>query len=247
MIGDSKVLICDDDELLVDLLEHRLSARGFDVLVARDGGEAVAVAGEQRPDAIVLDAMMPVMDGHEVLRRLRSREDTASIPERRAAGAGATRWSLDLDGSYGRVEGPQADWRSGSLRPRYRASDSRAVSAGIEAAHRFGRSDVHLEVGIDQAVSERARVYLNLGATPDADFRPRYQIGAGGSLRIRDGSHATVLTLDARQAEYAAGDVQTISPGIEQYLAGGRIWLTARWINLFELRMKPRWPVSSAW
>jgi DNA-binding response OmpR family regulator len=80
MTGDSKVLICDDDELLVDLLEHRLSARGFDVLVARDGGEAVAVASEQRPDAIVLDAMMPVMDGYEVLRRLRSRDDTASIP-----------------------------------------------------------------------------------------------------------------------------------------------------------------------
>lgn len=77
---DSKILICDDDELLVDLLEHRLSARGFDVLVAKDGGEAVAVASQQKPDAIVLDAMMPVMDGHEVLRRLRSTEATASIP-----------------------------------------------------------------------------------------------------------------------------------------------------------------------
>lgn len=80
MLSGTKILICDDDELLVDLLEHRLSARGFDVLVARDGGEAVAVASEQRPDAIVLDAMMPVMDGHEVLRRLRSRDETASIP-----------------------------------------------------------------------------------------------------------------------------------------------------------------------
>lgn len=80
MVGDKKILVCDDDELLVDLLEHRLSARGFDVVIARDGGEAVAVAGEQQPDAIVLDAMMPVMDGHEVLRRLRSSEETASIP-----------------------------------------------------------------------------------------------------------------------------------------------------------------------
>jgi DNA-binding response OmpR family regulator len=80
MVSDSKVLVCDDDELLVDLLEHRLSARGFDVLVARDGGEALALASEQQPAAIVLDAMMPVMDGHEVLRRLRSRDETASIP-----------------------------------------------------------------------------------------------------------------------------------------------------------------------
>lgn len=80
MSGDKKILVCDDDDLLVDLLEYRLKARGFDVLVARDGGEAIAVASEQRPDAIVLDAMMPVMDGHEVLRRLGSRDDTASIP-----------------------------------------------------------------------------------------------------------------------------------------------------------------------
>ncbi len=80
MVEDTRVLICDDDELLVDLLEHRLTARGFDVLIARDGGEAVAMAGAQRPDAIVLDAMMPVMDGHEVLRRLRKQEETAGIP-----------------------------------------------------------------------------------------------------------------------------------------------------------------------
>lgn len=80
MVSDTKILICDDDELLVDLLEHRLSAHGFDVLVARDGGEAVAAAAEQRPDAIVLDAMVPVMDGYEVLRRLRSRDETAAIP-----------------------------------------------------------------------------------------------------------------------------------------------------------------------
>ena len=79
-MADRKILVCDDDDLLVDLLEHRLSARGFDVLVARDGGEAVAVASERHPDAIVLDAMMPVMDGHEVLRRLRGQDATASIP-----------------------------------------------------------------------------------------------------------------------------------------------------------------------
>ncbi len=53
-------------------------------------------------------------------------------------------------------------------------------------------------------------------------------------MRITDGAQPTALTLDARQSDFAAGDVQTISPGIEQYLAGGRIWLTARWINLFD-------------
>jgi len=73
-------LVCDDDELLVDLLEYRLAARGFEVLIARNGGEALAVATERLPDAIVLDAMMPVMDGHQVLRRLRANPETAAIP-----------------------------------------------------------------------------------------------------------------------------------------------------------------------
>ena len=80
MGSDRKILVCDDDDLLVDLLEHRLEARGFEVLIARDGGEAIAIATDQRPDAILLDAMMPVMDGHEVLRRLSSEAATADIP-----------------------------------------------------------------------------------------------------------------------------------------------------------------------
>lgn len=74
------ILICDDDELLVDLLEYRLGARGFRVRVARDGGEAMAMVAQQAPDAIVLDAMMPVMDGYQVLRRLRGDAATAAIP-----------------------------------------------------------------------------------------------------------------------------------------------------------------------
>ena len=76
----AKILVCDDDELLVDLLQFRLEAKGFDVCVARDGGEAIAMAAAEQPDAIVLDSMMPVMEGHEVLRRLRAEEATKSVP-----------------------------------------------------------------------------------------------------------------------------------------------------------------------
>ena len=78
---DSKtILVCDDDPLLVDLLEFRLVARGFQVVVARDGGQALELVAAEAPDAIVLDAMMPVVDGYEVLRRLRSDPATAAIP-----------------------------------------------------------------------------------------------------------------------------------------------------------------------
>ena len=80
MENSTRILICDDDPLLVDLLEYRLSSKGYKVAVARDGGEALALAAAQRPDAIVLDAMMPVMDGYEVLRRIREDEALTDIP-----------------------------------------------------------------------------------------------------------------------------------------------------------------------
>jgi len=80
MNDQKRVLICDDDPLLVDLLEFRLRGRGYEVDIARDGGEALARMGEARPDAVVLDAMMPVMDGYEVLRRIREEEGTRDIP-----------------------------------------------------------------------------------------------------------------------------------------------------------------------
>ncbi len=68
----SRILIADDDPLLRSLLVHRLTADGHDVLVAEDGAKALAAIAEQNPDLIVLDALMPVMDGFEVLRRLKS-------------------------------------------------------------------------------------------------------------------------------------------------------------------------------
>jgi YaiO family outer membrane protein len=74
-----------------------------------------------------------------------------------------------------------------------------------------------------------------VGATPDADFRPEWQVGAGGYVRLRDGGSPTILTLDARQAHFSAGDIQTLSPGVEQYL-GERFWATARLINIFDER-----------
>ena len=74
------VLVCDDDALVADLLTHRLEGRGYRVSVAADGREGLERVAEARPDAILLDAMMPVMDGYEVLRRLRADETTASIP-----------------------------------------------------------------------------------------------------------------------------------------------------------------------
>ena len=74
------VLIADDEPLLTDLLEFRLGAKGLATTVARDGREALAKFEEERPAAVVLDAMMPVHDGFEVLRRIRETYDAGQVP-----------------------------------------------------------------------------------------------------------------------------------------------------------------------
>jgi DNA-binding response OmpR family regulator len=75
-----RILICDDDPLLIDLLEYRLSTKGYEIDIARDGAEALERVAERRPDAVVLDAMMPVVDGYGVLRRLREDSELSQIP-----------------------------------------------------------------------------------------------------------------------------------------------------------------------
>lgn len=57
-MSNGTVLVCDDDELLVELLTYRLASEGYDVQVARNGAKAVAMATAQPPDAIVLDMMI---------------------------------------------------------------------------------------------------------------------------------------------------------------------------------------------
>lgn len=67
-----RILIADDDPLLRALLVHRLSADGYEIHTAEDGGQALVAIQEQKPDLIVLDALMPVMDGFELLRRIQA-------------------------------------------------------------------------------------------------------------------------------------------------------------------------------
>jgi len=74
------VLICDDDPLLTELLEHRLGQRGYQTAVARDGGEALALLAKRPPDAVILESMLAVHDGHEVLRRIREDKRMKDLP-----------------------------------------------------------------------------------------------------------------------------------------------------------------------
>ena len=74
------VLVVDDEPGIIDILTANLAAEGFQVIGAADGIEALEVARRRRPDLIVLDIMLPKLDGWKVLRELEGRPDTAGIP-----------------------------------------------------------------------------------------------------------------------------------------------------------------------
>jgi len=73
------LLVADDDEDILTLVQLRLTRSGYEVVVARDGEEALRLAQERSPDLAVLDWMMPKATGLEVLRALRAGEATAAM------------------------------------------------------------------------------------------------------------------------------------------------------------------------
>lgn len=76
----TKILLVEDHEELWDFLSRRLKRRGFDVVLAHDGQQGVDMAQAERPDVILLDMNLPVMDGWTAARTLRGIPDTARIP-----------------------------------------------------------------------------------------------------------------------------------------------------------------------
>lgn len=75
-----KILIVDDEKDLVETLTFRLEAAGFEVIPAYDGLEGLSKARKEKPDLILLDVMMPKMDGYQVCRLLKFSTDTKDIP-----------------------------------------------------------------------------------------------------------------------------------------------------------------------
>ena len=74
------VLVIEDEADVLELVRYHLGKAGFRVLIARDGAAGLAKARSDKPDAVVLDLMMPGICGEDVCRELKSSEDTASIP-----------------------------------------------------------------------------------------------------------------------------------------------------------------------
>jgi two-component system cell cycle response regulator DivK len=75
-----KILYVEDNENSAYMLQQRLKRRGYEVILAKDGSEGVALAQKELPDLIIMDIAMPVLDGCEAARQLRNSQATASIP-----------------------------------------------------------------------------------------------------------------------------------------------------------------------
>jgi two-component system cell cycle response regulator DivK len=76
----SKILLVEDNEMNRDMLSRRLLRRGYEVVVALDGESGLALAASERPDVILMDMSLPVLDGWEATRRLKADIATQAIP-----------------------------------------------------------------------------------------------------------------------------------------------------------------------
>jgi two-component system cell cycle response regulator DivK len=76
----ARILLVEDNDMNRDMLSRRLARRGYEIVLAVDGAEGLATARAQKPDLILMDMSLPVMDGWEATRRLKAEPATRAIP-----------------------------------------------------------------------------------------------------------------------------------------------------------------------
>src|SRR4029079_11139606 len=76
----TKILLVEDNEMNRDMLSRRLERRGYTVVLAMDGEQGVSLARSEKPDLILMDMSLPVMDGWEATRQIKSTLETKGIP-----------------------------------------------------------------------------------------------------------------------------------------------------------------------
>ena len=106
MTGDARVLVVDDVPQNLRLLEAILEPRGYDVVSASDGVVALEVVESAKPDLVLLDVMMPQLDGYAVCRRLRERDETAVLPVIMVTSSGAEKTKAIEAGADDLIEKP---------------------------------------------------------------------------------------------------------------------------------------------
>lgn len=88
------IVVADDDPRILELIEYNLRLEGYEVVTTLDGEKALAAIIENKPDLILLDIMMPVQDGLQILAKLKRNDTTKDIPV----------WMLTAKGKVGDVE-----------------------------------------------------------------------------------------------------------------------------------------------
>jgi two-component system cell cycle response regulator DivK len=76
----ARILLVEDNEMNRDMLSRRLTRNGFEVSIAKDGQQGVDMALSERPDIILMDMSLPVIDGWEATRRIKSNNATRGVP-----------------------------------------------------------------------------------------------------------------------------------------------------------------------
>jgi len=80
MPNSKKIMIVEDDSFVLDIYQTKLSQEGYTVIEARNGVEAMKKLEKEKPDLLLLDIVMPYMDGIEVLKKIRERADLKNLP-----------------------------------------------------------------------------------------------------------------------------------------------------------------------
>ena len=124
----SKILVAEDEEHIRKMLVDLLFYEGYDVIEAADGGAALEMACSEQPDLILLDVMMPVMDGFQVLEKLKNDLSTQSIPVIMVTAKGQERDELQAraTGAWDYITKP---WEPGEV-------ESKVMNAEIETRRR---------------------------------------------------------------------------------------------------------------
>jgi DNA-binding response OmpR family regulator len=104
----ARVLYVDDDIELTRLVQDCLEDQGYEVLIANDGEEGLSAVISERPDMVILDVMMPLLNGWEIAKYMREREDYKNVPILMLTGIGPSlnEMTAPLYGANGHIDKP---------------------------------------------------------------------------------------------------------------------------------------------
>jgi DNA-binding response OmpR family regulator len=159
------VLVVEDEADVAALMRYHLEHEGYDVLVARDGAQAVRLARDARPDLILLDIVVPQLDGREVCRRLRQDTETVAIPIILVTGR-----VEDGDNALGFEVGAD-DYLTKPFSPRELIARVRAIARRAKQA-----SEAPRRVEVGDLVIDRERFEVRVGGRPVELTRKEFEL-----------------------------------------------------------------------